>query len=189
MIYICIPTTPERNERTKQLVQSIHENTQNVEHCVVVFENKLGGWVPAVHKMLEGINGYVVLLGSDVIVHKDWLKNLSEAFFKAFPNGDGVAEPFNELQGDKLCQHPMAHSETIKKYLDKRFTHWYSDNLFTLLAQRDGKLIYVPDAKIEHKHFVNGKAEMDETYKTIFNPVTVEKDRLTFIELIKEYGF
>lgn len=176
MIYICIPTTPERRGRLKELLASIEKHTENVPHCVVTYENDRGGWVPAVYDMLDGIDGYVVLLGSDVVVEKDWLLNLSVAYFRAFPNDDGVAEPFNELHGPTLCQHPFAHSRTIKKYLDPRFVHFFSDNWFTDQARRDGKLIYVPEAKIEHKHFVNKKAPFDKTYETIFNKEVNQKD-------------
>lgn len=186
MIYICIPTTPERRHRTEQLVKSIQENSQDVPHTICIYENNDGGWVPAVYNMLESINGLVWLLGSDTIVEKDALKTLYNAYTATFPLQDGICEPFNELQGDTLCQHPFGHTETIKKYLDKRFVHWYSDNLFTIRAKKDGKLLYVPEAKIQHNHFVNGKAEVDETYKTIFNKDTVEKDRLLFEQLKDE---
>lgn len=188
MIYIIVPYTYERIGRTNELLKSIQENTNNVKHCVILYCNADGGWVKAVHNALEGLNGYCVLLGSDVIVEKDWLKTLWAAFCKAFPNGDGVAEPFNEIQGDKICQHPLAHSSTIRKYLHKGYTHWYSDNEFTERAQADGKLIYVPDAKIDHRHFVNGKAEIDETYKIIFDENTVERDRFLY-EKRKKNGF
>lgn len=177
MIYIIIPTTKDRRPRAQQLLESIQEHTQNVQHCVVLYENRDGGWVPAILNAIKGINGYCVLLGSDTIVEKDWLKNLWEGFCRAFPNGDGVAEPYNEIHGDKLCQHPLAHSSTIRKYIYPGYVHWYSDNDFTDQAVRDGKLVYVPEARIQHNHFVNGKAEMDETYKVVFNPKTNEQDR------------
>lgn len=185
MIYIVIPTTPERRYRTEQLVKSIQENT-DIPYVLCVYENNDGGWVKAVYNAIEGINGLVWLLGSDTIVEKDALKTLYNAYTETFPLQDGICEPFNEMHGETLCQHPFGHSETIKKYLDKRFVHWYSDTYMTLLARKDGKLLYVPEAKIQHNHFVNGKAEVDETYKTIFNPETVEKDRLLFKQLTHE---
>lgn len=187
MIYICIPTTPERRNRCNDLIRSIQENTEGIKYSIVVYENLDGGWVPAVYNMLENINGIVWLLGSDTIVEKDAVKTLYNVFIEAFPNQDGVCEPYNEMHGDTLCQHPFAHADTIRKYLDKRFTHWYSDNWFTSLAKKDDKLIYVPEAKIQHNHFINGKAEKDKTYETIFNPETIEKDRQLFIKLKQEY--
>lgn len=178
MIYILIPTTPERRHRCNELVKSIQENTHDIPYTICVYENNDGGWVPAVYNALEGINGIVWLLGSDCIVENNAVKTLFDNYKEGY-----VLEPFNEMHNDTLCQHPFGHSDTIKKYLDKRFTHWYSDSYFHLQAKRDGKLLYVPEAKIQHNHFVNGKAEVDETYKTVFNPETIEKDRLLFNEL------
>lgn len=188
MIYIIIPTTKDRRPRLKELIESIQEHTQNVRHCIVVYENSDGGWVSAILNAIKDINGYCVLLGSDTIVEKDWLKNLWTAFVKAFPDGTGVAEPYNELHGDKICQHPLAHSSTIRKYLHPGYVHWYSDNEFTDRARADGKLIYVPEARIEHKHFTNGKAQVDETYKIVFNPQTNERDRMLY-QKRKQNGF
>jgi GT2 family glycosyltransferase len=185
MIYICIPTTPERRSRTEGLVKSIQENT-SIPCVVCVYENNDGGWVPAVYNMLENIDGIVWLLGSDTIVEKGAVETLYNRFIETFPEQDGVCEPFNEMHEDRLSQHPFAHTRTIRKYLDKRFVHWYSDNWFTIQAKRDNKFLYVPEAKIQHNHFTNGKAEIDETYKTIFNEETVAKDKLLFNQLTNE---
>ncbi len=188
MIYIVIPTTKARRRRTQELVRSIQENSDGMEYSIVIFENELGGWVPAVHKALEGFkdDAIVWLLGSDCIVEKGALYELDFAYTHV--KRAIVLEPYNELHGGNLCQHPFGPVRLIKKYLDSRFTHWYSDNLFTDLARRDAALLYVPEARIQHNHFVNGKAPKDSTYETIFDPATVEKDRLLYDKLRVEYG-
>ena len=175
MIYIVIPTTKERRPRLRELLDSIDENTEGMKYTVCVYENDDGGWVPAVHNAIKYIDGFVVLLGSDIVVKKDWLKNLWEAFIKQFPDGDGAVQPYGEINNGALCQHPLAHSNTIKKYLDKDFIHNFSDNWMTERLIEDGKYLYVPEAEIEHKHMVNGKAKPDETYKKVFS--TYERDR------------
>lgn len=188
MIYICIPTTPDRHNRLKELIDSIHEHTQNIEHTVVFYPNELGGWVKAVHRMLEGIDGYVVLLGSDVVVKKDWLRILWDRFIAVFPDGSGAAQPYDEINRGMLCQHPLAHSRTIKKYLYKGYIHNFSDNDMTETLLRDGKYLYVPESKIEHKHFIIGKAEKDKTYEMVFNKENWEKDHALFLTR-KQNGF
>lgn len=185
MIYIVIPTTPERHERLKELLQSIHENTEGMKYRILIYPNWDGGWVPAVHNALEGINGYVVLLGSDIVVKKDWLKNLWEAFIKAFPNKDGAVQPYDEINNGALCQHPLAHSDTIKKYLDKDFIHNFSDNWMTEMLLAEGKYLYVPEAEIEHKHFINKKAQPDETYKKVF--ASFNRDKAVYMEKKKKW--
>lgn len=189
-IYICIPTTPDRRARLQELLTSIQLHTKDIIHRVVIYENEDGGWVPAVHNLLEkyAIDGYVVLLGSDVVVQDGWLSTLWARFIKAFPDGSGAAQPFDEIHGGQLCQHPLAHSDTIKKYLHRGYTHNFSDNEMTDRLLKDGKYLYVPEAKIEHKHFVNGKAPKDATYEVVFNKETYAKDQQLYITR-KQNGF
>ena len=184
MIYIIIPTTPERRLRTNQLIKSIQEQTSGVKYTISVYENNDGGWVPAIYNAIDGLKDdtLVWILGSDCIVENNAVKILLDVY----NNVGGVLEPYNELHKDKLCQHPFTTVANIKKYLNKRFIHWYSDNWFTEQAKKDGILTYVPEARIQHNHFVNGRAEVDETYKTIFNPETVERDRQVYEQLKNE---
>lgn len=184
MINIVIPTTPERVDRCNELIKSIQENTHDVEYRIIVFPNNLGGWVPAVLRAIEDLHPCIPvwLLGSDCIVENNAVKILYDKWLE---DDTKILEPFNELHGGALCQHPFTQPGNIEKYLDSRFTHWFSDNWFDDQARRDGKLVYVPEAKIEHRHFINGKAPRDKTYETIFNPGTIEKDRLLYEKLKK----
>lgn len=177
MITVIIPTTPERRIKALECARLVMEKS-GIEHRVLIFENELGGWVPAVHAALEGIDGFVSLIGTDIEVEQDWLKNLWHAFNSYFPDGDGIAEPFNEIHGPNLCQHPLARADTIRKYLHKGYTHNFSDNEFTMRAARDKKLIYVPNARVKHNHWVNHRAPMDETYKVIMS--SYKKDEQLF---------
>lgn len=180
MIYICIPTTSERVVETQKLIDSIAEHTKDVQHCVLVYENEDGGWVPAVHNMLSGIDGFVVLLGSDCTVKEGWLSTLWDRFCEVFPDKDGCAQPYDEINNGALCQHPLAHSSVIKKYLHKGYVHNFSDNEMTETLLRDGKYLYVPEAKIEHHHWVNKKAKFDHTYKKIME--SYERDQQLYTE-------
>lgn len=178
-IYIVIPTTKERRPQTDRLIESIRENTK-IPHVICVYENADGGWVPAVHKALDSIDGFVVLLGSDVVVHEGWLDALWDGFCDAFPKKDGCAQPFDEINNGALCQHPLGHSSVIKHYLHKGYIHNFSDNEMTERLIRDRKYLYVPESKIEHLHWVNGKAQQDETYKVIMS--SYERDREVYLE-------
>ncbi len=186
MIYIVIPTTKERRPQTDRLIASIRENTQEIKHCIVLYENSDGGWVTALHNALESINGIVVLLGCDTTVGPGWLSILWQAYRKAYPMGNGVVEGYNELHNGTLCQHPLGHSLVIKKYLDKDFVHNFSDNWMTDRLVEKGLYTYVPDAIIEHHHWVNKKAEHDETYKKVME--SFDKDRETYIRKTNEFN-
>lgn len=185
MIYIVVPTTKERRPRLRELLDSIDENTEGMKYTVCVYENWDGGWVSAVHNAIDGIDGMVMLLGSDVVVKKDWLRNLWEAFCREFPNRDGAAQPYDEIHRGGICQHPLARADTIRQYLDKDFVHNFSDNWMTDMLQAENKYIYVPNAIIEHKHHVNKKALEDETYKKVAENYT--GDRATYLRKKREW--
>lgn len=182
-ITILIPTTPDRRERLAECVKAIQENTDGVDYRVLVYENTIG-WTKAIHKALNGINGFVVVIGNDVKVQKGWLKALKESFEKNFPNDDGIAHPYDEFHNGSLITHPFAHSSTLKKYISTEYFHCFSDNELTIVMKSLGKEVYVPEAKIEHLHYVNKKAPIDETYKRIYEEM-YEKDRQTFIRRAK----
>jgi hypothetical protein len=75
----------------------------------------------------------------------------------------------------------LGPSSTLKKYIHKGYTHFYSDNELTDRLVAEKKYRYVPGAMVEHLHFLNGKAEVDETYKTIFNSETNAKDKALYM--------
>lgn len=179
MIYICIPTTEERRDQTDRLIQSIREHTK-IQHCIVTYENWDGGWVPAIHNLLSGIDGFVILLGSDCTVQAGWLDILWEKFCNAFPNKDGCAQPFDEINNGRLCQHPLGHSKVILEYLSQEYTHNFSDNEMTERLIADNKYLYVPESKIEHLHWINHKAQVDKTYQKIME--TYAKDKETYLK-------
>lgn len=185
MIYICVPTTEERRTQTDRLLKSIRENTK-IQHSVVLYENWDGGWVPAVHNMLKGIDGFVVLLGSDVVVKDGWLEILWEKFCEKFPRMDGCAQPYDEINHGALCQHPLGHSATIREYLHEGYIHNFSDNEMTERLIAHDRYLYVPESKIEHLHWVNKKATGDETYKKVME--SFERDKILYTKR-KQNGF
>lgn len=179
-IYIVVPTTPYRRVELARLIESIREHTKDMKYAIVTYENLDGGWVPAVHNAIAGLNGFVILLGDDIVVEAGWLSTLWGRFCEVFPNKDGCAQPYDEINHGRLCQHPLAHSSLLKEYIYKGFTHNFSDNDLTDLLLRDNKYLYVPEAKIEHRHFVNGKAPRDKTYEIVFNKENWAKDQALY---------
>jgi len=186
IIYIMIPTTKERRPRLRELLDSIDENTDGMKYVVCVYENEDGGWVRAIHNAIAGIDGMVMLLGSDVVVKKDWLRNLWEVFCREFPRRDGAAQPYDEIHKGGLCQHPLARADTIRQYLDQDFIHNFSDTWMTEMLREEKKYVYVPNAIIEHKHFLINKADEDETYKKVFE--SYDRDKAVYVRKKKEWA-
>lgn len=172
MIYILIPHTPDRRERLRETIDSIHANTDGIDYCIVTFENDYGGWARSLLNMMDGIHGLAIILESDTVVEEGWLRVLLDNYKQGF-----ILEPYNELHNGTLCQHPFGHTDLLKKYLNPDYFHSFADNEFHDRAVADGVYRYVPESRIEHRHYVNGKAPNDASYQRIYSPEVFEKDR------------
>lgn len=185
MISICIPHTPDRRERLQETIDSIHENV-TVPHVICTYENDYEGWAKAVDNMLSTVRGTALVIGSDVIVERGCVEELIKAY--AWSDTAGVVEPYNELHNGKLCQHPFGDSQLIRRYLHTGYKHCFADNEMTERLKAANKYLYVPEAKIEHRHFVNGKAKMDKGYAFSLGSKDYDADRELFTKR-KAAGF
>lgn len=187
MIYICIPHTPDRRDRLQKTVDSIRENTK-IPHCIVTYENNYIGWANAIHEMIQDIDGLIWIVGSDVIVKEGCVEELYRRYRETFKDTGGIVEPFNELHGSKLAQHPFGDAHLLRKYIHKGYKHCFADNELTERAYAEGKMDYAPNAIIDHQHAVNNKAPMDAGYEFSLNPKNYEID-LTLYKQRKENGY
>ncbi len=189
--YILIPYTPDRRKRLLETMASIwaHTDPELTPYSFVLYENNYIGYPNAILNMIEGIDGFVFMGASDIILGKDWLKILWEKMVSSMPV-DAIwddskymlaVEPFSEIQKGALCQHPLIHSHLVKKYFHREYFHFYCDNEMTDRLKADGRFIYCPEAPMQHNHVVNGKAEWDEGYKVVMDPERNAKDYQTYL--------
>lgn len=84
-----------------------------------------------------------------------------------------AADPFclvygdDLFQGAQLCTHPfISHAavDALGYFYPATGDVSLTDVWLMLMYRALGRLRYVPDVVIEHMHFLNGKAEYDETY-------------------------
>lgn len=178
--YILIPYTADRRGRLRDALEAIEKNTDPTvtPYAVVVYENPYIGYPNAILDMVSGINGYVFMGASDLIMGENWLRILWEKYESI--GRKGAVEPYNEIQRGGLCQHPLLHSDLVKKYFNRHYFHYFADNEMDERIKADGLYTYCPEAPMEHRHVVNGKAEMDEGYRVVQDPVRNEKDRVTY---------
>lgn len=168
MIYCLIPSTKERRPRLEKCVEAIHVKMK-YPTAIVTYENEDGctdvGWVRAVHKTLEGINGVVFILGDDAIVEPECIEKLYEAY-QALPDKEQwLLQPYEQFHKGELATFPFCHSDILKKYIYKGYKHLYSDTELTLMMKSFGRYLIVPEARVDHQHFLTGTVPMDETYK------------------------
>lgn len=180
LTYILIPYTEDRRGRLRVALEAIEKNTDPkvTPYAVVVYENPYIGYPNAILDMVSGIDGYVFMGASDLILGPKWLEILWDKYESL--GRVGAVEPYNEIRHGSLCQHPLLHSDLVKKYFNRHYFHYYADNEMHERLVADGLYTYCPEAPMEHHHIVNGKAEMDEGYKVVFDPTRNEKDRITY---------
>ncbi len=122
----------------------------------------LGGVYKWVFKTFPNLD-YYGFLGDDLIPRtKDWDKKLIEAAGPA-----GISYGDDGHWGEKLSTHPCVGGELVRHMgwlcypgLKKLFI----DTVWFTIGATLGSLHYLPDVKLEHMHYLFGKAEHDETY-------------------------
>ncbi len=110
----------------------------------MLYENNYIGYPNAILDMVENIEGFVFMGASDLIMGPDWLEILWKKMYAV--GIDHAIEPFNEIQHGNLCQHPLLHSDFVKKYFNRHYFHYYADNEMDERIKADGLYVYCPDA-------------------------------------------
>ena len=73
------------------------------------------------------------------------------------------------------CRHPSACVisgnivRTLGCFVDPRFQHMYVDDYLRDIGESINGLFYDSDVVVEHRHFLNGKAEKDDNYRWIYS--------------------
>jgi hypothetical protein len=109
---------------------------------------------------------YLASLGDDhVPLTQDWDLDMIEAI-RAMP-GPGWAYGDDGFQGER-CPTAWVQSRVLADELGWMMlpccAHMFVDNAVLELGRASRRLAYLPDVKIEHQHFVAGKATLDQTY-------------------------
>jgi hypothetical protein len=156
LITIVIPTTPERRNRLQECIRAIRDNS-NYPHRILIYEGNDGGYVKAVHRAVENINGLICVIGDDMIPQNNWLRYLAEAY------NDNLVFPDDGISNGKLATAFLCDADYLRKYLYIGYSHLYSDRELTAVSKMLGKLQYVPKSKVIHNHWSTG-AKKDETY-------------------------
>ena len=166
IIKICITSTLERRERLQRSIHHIR-NHSNYPHMIVLYEDEeRNGCIGPTRKILSSIkeDDLVIVLNDDMVPEPNWLKILVEAYLKAFPNLDGLAQPEDTIQHGKIATCPMATPKFLLEHWRPEYNHLYGDEELTLRAKMLGKYIYVPESVVVHEHPSRGFALNDPNY-------------------------
>lgn len=98
-----------------------------------------------------------------VPVTKGWDAALIEA-----AGADGMSYCADGINDEKQAGNCVLGGDFVRSLgwiILPGLTRIYGDNVLTEIAQKRGVLHYLSDVRIEHWHFSNGRAPMDETYR------------------------
>lgn len=103
--------------------------------------------------------------------------------------GYGVAYGNDGYQGERLPTKWMVTMNIVKILgypTPPTLKHLYVDNFFKILGDSVKSLHYFNDVIMDHEHYLNGKAPLDDTYKETNNPELYKSDREAFIEYLEK---
>lgn len=126
-------------------------------------------------------DGIIGAFGDDVLFRTNgWDDRVRETLAKP-----GIAYADDLIHG---ANHPSAvfMSNTISRALGwlalPATTHQWADDGWKVLGQRLGILRFMPGVVIEHMHPAVGKAEDDETYRSVFDSDRAKADYEGFVD-------
>jgi len=77
---------------------------------------------------------------------------------------DHIAYSDDMLQGQRMCTFPVIGGDLVRRVGRLVFDGVNLDTSWMLLGFKHGLLRYRPDVRLEHMHYMNGKAPFDDTY-------------------------
>lgn len=96
------------------------------------------------------------------------------------------------IQGQNLPTHVVMDSLIVRKlgYMGHpEFRHLYVDDFWKYIGNYFGTLMYMDGVKIEHKHYCNGKAPMDDLYSVNNSDVAFNSGRDAYHKVVNSPEF
>lgn len=188
MIYVLIPSTPDRKKRLEKCISLIKKSVCREPIEIVVEENNYEGYVAPMLRMVNRIDGLAFLIGNDVEVKRLTIDNLYRAYIKNFPENDGIVTPVDELDpNSEIAQHPFGHTKTFREIIFPGYFHNFVDREWTDIMKQRGKFAIARDAFITHRHYSRNRNLKDKTYAV--GEKSSDKDgRLYYLRRNENYG-
>ena len=162
----------------------------------MLFENiGLAAKVNALCEATPGYAGYMVLNDDQVIHTPGWDRLLLATIdrWQAERGHRFVIPHWRDGIHDQTLPQGFATDALLEVtgsvYPRGYMRHLFTDNYFLFLGQMCDLLRYVPQVFIEHLHFVNGKAPMDESYVQTQTPASFDRDRAAFERWKRDEAF
>ena len=103
--------------------------------------------------------------------------------------GYGISYGNDTMQGENLPTKVMISTNILKPlgfWAPPVLTHLFADNFWKELGTALAALTYFPNVMMEHWHYLNGKAPIDELYQSIYRAGEMENAQDAFTGYMKE---
>lgn len=199
---LIICPTRIRPDRIQEMLASYKDTSRNSD--IVFYVANDDPRLEEYHKVLQGLNWFIgrripiaqifnyfaqsyhrykyygIINDDHIFITQDWDKLLIEKLqetgkFLAYANDLSVQNDNYRLVG--ACIVAAEAVNRLGYLINPVFEHLYIDNWQLELFTEANKLIYCPDIIIEHKHFLNGKAPLDDNYNGLYFKEKLEFER------------
>ena len=125
----------------------------------------------------------IYFMGDDHVVRTEgWDEKL---YAPIKERGYGLSYGDDLFQREKLATAVMMSTNIIKPLgfmAPPKLIHLYMDNFWMTIGHALDALNYIPEAIIEHMHYLNGKATQDEGYTDVNSSEVYTHDKIVFDE-------
>ncbi len=97
---------------------------------------------------------------------------------------DKIVWGCDDIQNEKLPVHPFIGGDLIRKlgwWAAPGLKHWFVDNVWKNIADSLDCGLYLPQVKMTHVHYINGRASIDRTYREQPSHLNDERTYLKFM--------
>ena len=165
MIYCLIPTTPDRNKRLLETIESIQKSVCNQRVQVLIDYNNYEGFVRSALRLVNSIDGLCMIVPNDVILGADAIQQCYNAYIKNFPDNDGLVGWTDGLMEIEYMCFPFAHSRTLRELINPVYFHNFSDREWTEIMKARERYFPITTPLCIHNHYSRKPELLDKTYQ------------------------
>jgi hypothetical protein len=195
-----------RPEKVAEAIELLKDNSTISDLCVAIDEDQ-SDLYPRIDDVIYEVNPRLRMNGTLNLVANKYADKYETIYFLGDDHhvrtkgwdellyapikerGYGLAYGDDRLQGKNLATAVMMSTNIIRilGYMaPPKLIHLYMDNFWMNLGQALDCLDYVPQAVIEHMHYLAGKSEQDAQYAEVNSSEMYQKDRETYLQYVKD---
>lgn len=137
-------------------------------------------------ELLWDMYDYIGFAADDLVVKTPEFDRIIVEYFKEHPEIK-IIHVGDELHNGTIANHWFIRSSVVRDwgfFIPPVFKHLFIDNFITTIGKDTKTIAYLDNVIIEHRHYINKKAEMDATYKISSTKEIFNHDQTAFKDLM-----